>query len=122
MCDPRRDCPFIMNMMFNKYKVMEADNYLKNKVGDTLAPIQSTEKFVLFRAIDPATARYRDTFFIAPIEAITDQWGTKLHLTGGIDWEQAGCYVQGEKQALEKFESLTPEGEQTEKVVKYYNQ
>lgn len=97
-------------------------NYLKNNVGDTLSPVKNTETHALFQIIGP-DARFRDVFFIAPLESKPDAYGrgTELHLAGGTKWEDAGTYVKGKADAMTLFEGLTPDGEKKEKSENYYN-
>jgi hypothetical protein len=99
---------------------MEADNYLKNNVGDVLSPIRHNEKVSLFQVIDATALQSRDVFFVCPTEVQTDIYGRKVHLSGGNAWENAGCYVRGRAAAEAKFAELSPGAEEREQKEKYY--
>ena len=92
-------------------------NYLVNEVGDTLSPVKNTDKVALFRVIDSQKLRFKDVFFVTAVEEKQDEYGRKIHLAGGSNWEQAGAYVKGEKNALAKYEALTT-GKDTESYYK----
>lgn len=95
---------------------MEMQDYFQNQVGDTLTRIQHNEDGAMFQVIGP-DAVTKDIFFVTKVEPKTDEYGKKLHLVGGGDWEQKGKYFKGKDNAMNYFAKLSPESEND----KYYN-
>jgi hypothetical protein len=86
---------------------MEASDYFPNGAGDTLSPVKNNEKGAIFQVITPEAVA-KDIFFVSELESKTDNYGTKLQLVGGGDWEKKGKYFLGKKAAMEYFEKLNP--------------